>query len=528
MHVLAIDVGSYSIKYVSSFVEKRKVTHVEMSEIIVHDFLADHPDLPFQEAQLKIVQEIFDSVARPDTKILYQVDNEMMTTRFLTLPIKSKKKAELMLPFQLEEDIPYALNEIHYAYRMESQKTQHTALVELVRDTTFEGFYASLKEKNILPNILTTEASITENFFNQNPIAGPFCVLNIGHRTTRAYFFFNSRMIATNVSYVAGKEVNEMIAQTYKIDPEEALMYKHQNAFFLTAGQYEGVEPAQKDFALAMDKVFAPLVSDFARWKVGFKVNYGLTISHVFICGGSSNIKNIANYLTEKWDTKVSLLESFDKVEVEKIDVSANNKTKYALANMMALGFRKKNRFINLLIGKFTQASTSELPLHSFTFIGVRVLAASVVFAISLMAERVFIERDIKAVNLKINAVMKNEELQVSGRLRRSIANNPKPVFDALVKNQRAVRQEISTLQSAIEIQALSPLLIVSQVGASTDGTLIEFSSNDLGEVTAIFSAETPESLNKIKAAFERSNLNDVTAQVDQTKQQVTVKASGN
>jgi general secretion pathway protein L len=470
---------------------------------------------------------VIDSVARPDTKILYQANHQMMTTRFLTMPVKSKKKAELMLPFQLEEDIPYALSEIHYAYKMEGQKTQHTALVELVRETVFEEYYNRLRDKNVLPNILTTESSTVENYFNQNPMAGPFCVLDIGHRTTKAYFFYNSRLLMTHVSYTGGHHVNEMIAETYKIEQDEAIIYKHQNAFLLTTPQYEEVEPAQRDFAQAMDKVFYSLVTDFNRWKIGFKVNFGLSVQHVFICGGSSNIKNIANFLTEKWDIKVSLLESFDKVEAEKIDLNPKNKSKFALSNMMAIGFRRKNRFINLLSGQFAQASTSEVPLHSFAFIGTRVLAASLILAVSLAAERFFIEKDIKAVNAKMNAVMKNEELAISGRLRRQVTTNPKPVYDALVKKQRDVKQEISTLQSAVEIKALSPLVTVSQIAASTQATLIDFKSNDSGEITAVFTSESQEEIQNLKGLFERSALNDVQATIDQSKLQLTVNALG-
>ena len=210
-----------------------------------------------------------------------------------------------MLPFQLEEDIPFALSEIHYAYRMEPAKTQHFALVGLVRETTFETYYNTYKEKNALPNILTSEASSVENYFNQNAIAGPFCVLDIGHKTTKAYFFYNSRLIVTHVSYTGGSEINEMIAQTYKIDSDEAIFYKHQNAFLLTSNQFDEVDQAQRDFATAMDKTLAPLVADFSRWKIGLKVNYGLSLQHIFITGGTSNIKNITNYLTEKWATKV-------------------------------------------------------------------------------------------------------------------------------------------------------------------------------------------------------------------------------
>src|SRR5690606_6507160 len=114
MHILAIDIGSYSVKYISSNVDRRKVSHQEMSEIVLRDFMADNPEQTLEEAQMLIVQDIIDTIARQDTRIIFQASPQIMTTRFLTLPVKSKKKADLMLPFQLEEDIPYSLSDIHY------------------------------------------------------------------------------------------------------------------------------------------------------------------------------------------------------------------------------------------------------------------------------------------------------------------------------------------------------------------------------------------------------------------------------
>lgn len=525
MHVLAIDVGSYSVKYVSSFVDKRRVNHLDMSEIVIRDYLEDHPGMPEAEAKTLIVKDIIDTNARPDSRILYQVDNELLTTRFLTLPVKSKKKAELMLPFQLEEDIPFALSEIHFAYRLEALKNQHIALVGLLRENNFESFYNFQKDKEALPNILTTEASAVENYFNQNPVAGPFCVLDIGHKTSKAYFFYNSRLIVTHVSYMGGQDINEMIAQTYKIEPDEAVIYKHQNAFLLTSSQFQEVDDAQREFATAMDKTFSTLVSDFARWKIGFKVNYGLSLQHVFIMGGTSNIKNITNYLTEKWDTKVVLLETFDKVEGEKIDLNPKNKSKYALVNMLSQGMKRKNRFLNLLTGKFAQASAAEIPLHSFAFLGVRVTAVAVMVMLSLMAERFFIESEISKTNTKLSSVTKNDVLSLNGRLRRAMIANPKPVYDSLVKRQRGVRQEISTIQSAMQIKALSPLVVISTLAASSQATLTEFSSNDMGEIKAIFTAETADELNNLKAQFERSPLNDVSVEIDTKKLELKLTA---
>jgi Tfp pilus assembly PilM family ATPase len=529
MHILALDIGSYSIKYVSSFIDRRKITHVDMSEVIISDYLEDHPGMPIREAQFNIVQDIIANTVRPDSRIIYAADSEMMTTRFLELPVKNKKKADLMLPFQLEEDIPYALSEIHYAYRMEGQKNSHSALVELIRESDFEPYYNLLKERDILPTILTSEASAIENYFHQNAIAGPFCVVNLGHKTTRAYFFFNSRLLATHVSYVGGQDINEMISETYKIDPTEAIIYKHQNAFFLTTNQYGEVDDAQREFASAMDKVFQPLITDFSRWRVGFKVNFNLTINHVFICGGTSNVKNIANYLTEKWDTKVSLLESFDKVESEKVDLNPKNKSKFALVNMLAQGFKRKNRFINLLTGRFAQTSLTEIPLHSMAFIGVRVAAVTVLFALSFLIERFFIQRDISALNVRLTSTMKNDELAIPPRLRRQLTTTPKPILDSLNKRARSVKQEISTLQSAVEIHALSPLITIGELVRDYPAvTMTQFVNDSTNNVTAQFEAEDVKDLKALQTALESGRLLDVQTQLDEAGKKLTMTAQGN
>jgi general secretion pathway protein L len=529
MHILAIDAGSYSVKYLSTSVERKKIYHADMSEIVIRDYMADHKDLTPEEALNSIIQDIIDSNAKPDTRILYQADQRMMTTRFLTLPVKSKKKAELMLPFQLEEDIPFAMNDIHFAYRMEGQRNQHTALIELVKNAIFEPFYNLLRDKNILPNILTTESSVVENYFHQIPMSGPFCILDVGHTTTKAYFFYNSRLLMSHISYVGGQQINEMIAENYQIDLDEAIIYKHQNAFLLTPSQYTDIEPQQRDFAIAMDKVFANLTGDFLRWKIGFKLNLGVNLQHIYVCGGSANIKYITNYISEKWDVKASLIETFDKVEVDKIDVNPQNKSKYALVNMMAIGFRQKNRFINLLTGRFAQASHSEIPLHSFAFISIRVAIVTLIVAASLFVERFFIEKDITSMNAKMSAVIKNDELQLPGRLRRQAALNPKPIFDKLIRKHREIKQEVSILQSAIDLNSLPPLLSVSQISAGHQGvTLIEFKSTETGDVTAVFSAETLDELNKLKKQFEQSSLVDVQAVIDDKKLQLKVSALGN
>jgi hypothetical protein len=76
-----------------------------------------------------------------------------------------------------------------------------------------------------------------------------------------------------------------------------------------------------------------------------------------------------------------------------------------------------------------------------------------------------------------------------------------------------------------MEIKALSPLVVVSTMAASGQATLVEFSSNDMGEIKATFTAENVEELNNLKTQFERSPLNDVSVEVDSAKLQLKLSA---
>jgi hypothetical protein len=334
-------------------------------------------------------------------------------------------------------------------------------------------------------------------------VAGPFCVLDIGHRTTKAYFFYNGRLIATHVSYLGGRQVDEMIAQTYGIPTEEAVLYKHQNAFVLTQSQMDGVDENQREFARMMDQVYRPLLTDFSRWELGFRVAHGMPVGQVFVCGGSANTKNMAPWLAEKLGVRCALLESFEGVDTAKVDLHAKARAKYTLANMMVLGLRNKNNLINLLSGQYALAGRAELPLHAAAFLATRVAAVTALLALAMVVEGVVLKLDLQATVAKMSSLAKNPVLALTSRERRQLTSNPAQVNAALGKRQRAIRQQISTLQSASDIRALSPLVGISAAAVGTEATLSEFTVSDAGEVKAIFTHDDPAVLAKLQSRIQ-------------------------
>ena len=79
-----------------------------------------------------------------------------------------------------------------------------------------------------------------------------------------------------------------------------------------------------------------------------------------------------------------------------------------------------------------------------------------------------------------------------------------------------------------MEIKALTPLVTISQLAASTKATLIELRVSNTDEITAVFTTEVASELNNLKAIFERSALVDVEIQIDQAKLKLILKAAAN
>jgi general secretion pathway protein L len=519
MHVIAIDAGTYSVKFISTRIEKKKSYLKEIREYILREEMDRNPQWESpQEAVDKIIRSIIKDHARPDSRIMLHVPPDMVTTRFLRLPVKNRKKAEQMIPFQLEEDIPFSISESHYSWIIEVEKNESVALVALTKENDFSNFYQKLLEWDHSPSYVSTEPSILNSYFALNPQMGAYCVIDLGHKTTKAYFFLNSKLISTHVSYVGGRLINEIISKTYNITIQEAIQYKHQNAFVLTSGQLEEVDKNQKDFALMMEQIFSPLINEFRRWQLGFRVTTEIKIAQVYLCGGSSQVKNINNFLTEKLQIKCSTLDTFQDCDTSKVEFSNKKRARFAIANMMGLSLKSSTRLINLLSGAFSQGMKGDFPLHTFSFLASRSLVIALILIMTQIGHRVFLELDIKAVNAKLTTIAKNPALAMNAREKRILTTQPAVLAQNFLKKSTQIKQQINVIQSSANIQALSPLVAVSSMTSGLDVMMTRFSVSESSEVSALFKSDSNEALENLKARLKTLNLKDINLVTNEDK----------
>jgi Tfp pilus assembly PilM family ATPase len=511
MHIISIDLGRYSIKFLECVVDRKSSTHVAMKEVVLSHYLENKNDANLQDLQsiqFEIVQKYLKDISG-NYKLIFQIPNTIHTSRIIEVPIKNKTKAEQMIPFQLEEDIPFSLTETHITSSIKVFGEKSRALVEICQGVPFSQYFQTINSAQIIPNILTTETSAWSNYFSLRNFNNCYMLFDIGHETSKAYIFLNNQLISSHISYIAGRSIDEMIANNYHIEKDEAIIYKHQNCFFLTPEQYSSVDENQQNFAELMHKTFSTLLIEVKRWELGIKVKYGLNVDKIYITGGSSNIKNIKNYLSYHLKVDVDHIDVFDNTNFRDVDTDEKFKRRFSLAHALIDSFKNKKNTINLLSGPYTQQSSEDIPLHAISYLSMRMAAVMVVFTLFFSVKYWLLNRDLKTLDNKISNIMKNPTLEISARERSNFSKQADKALKAIKNKNKSVVQEINSIQSSLNINAISPLIKLSLIAKNSPTQLDLLKVEEGGMVEAIFSHPEIQKLEELQSLLINSNLPD-------------------
>lgn len=523
MNILAIDIGSYSIKFYEVKTERRNFVLQEKHEIILDEIRAHYPNIQnVTELQKEVVSNYLQKIAH-ETKVIFQLPNEFITTRYFELPVTSRSKAEQMIPFQLDDNLPYPLNHAHHASMFFKKSNSFSVITNIIQENEFKNFYQFFDLKNSLPHVVTTEISIYQGMIEYLKINENALIIDMGHKTTKMYVTMNRQIVSNHLSYVAGAHFNEVIAKSYQLSLENAQIHKQENGFFLNRSMYEEVTNEQKEFGLIMKQAIASLVQDIRRAEIGHRVKFGANIEKIYLTGGSSHFNNIDGFLTEETGLPVSKLPAINDI---KNDFSGASVT-LNISKMMILANRNKQPLLNFLIGKYQTQANTFISLHSTVFIGVRSGFIALLIILGLLTERFyFLKKDEAQVNKKITSALKSPLLNFTKPQQNSYKNNPQKLLSTVKKKNQIIKQEVSTILAAQKVNAIKPLATLSQVlGKNPDINLIEF-ENDSVESRAVFSSENIGSLKVLEDTLRKTTLNNLSIDYAEGEKSLSIRFS--
>ena len=526
MKVLSIDLGSYSIKFYEAKIDGKKINFLSKQEVVIELIKQSlGPKESLLDIQTEIVSQFLQG--KPvNGKIIYQIPNDFLTNRVITIPATSRKKAEAMIPFQLDENIPYPLSKTHYTKTLNIFGNSSIASIYITNKDNFDKYYEFLKSKKILPWYLTCEMAIFDSYFRRQKISGFSFVMDIGHESTKAYFFDGERVLSNHTSNVAGKIIDETIAQTYQISIPDAVIYKHENCFFLLEEQYEKVDKDQKDFALLMKQIFWPLILKIKQWMIGFKAQSGKNVEKIYLTGGTAKIKNIENFLMEALGVPVEILNPYPLIDPDKVGIEVKEKPSYALTYLMAQSLTDKQPPPNFLSGDYSIAPKNRISLYNLAFLTTRSTILLLILSLGFIFENFILTKEEKEIETKLITIFKYPALNFSDSEKRNLKKSPELVLASLNKKSKEIDKEIKNLQQLIKIYPIGSLKNLSSgllIGQDTD--LISYHFDGSG-ATAIFQGKNPQSIKDLFEKLKSFGIQDKMLKINSEKNELTFESS--
>ncbi len=510
MKYLALDIGTYSIKSFLMKMERKTYSILEATEYVLTDYIDHNSEdghLTSEDIQ-KLQEDIVAEIAPKEFegKTIWQIPNSYVASRNLELPVTQRKKVEMMVPFQLDENLPFPSSDAHFFCQYEKKAKSTKVLANITKRNHFLEYYNRYKNRGILPMYLTSELSSIHAHAQNRKINGPVAILDIGHTTSKCYIIFEGEVIEHHFSYCAGSTIDEVIAETYNIDRREASIYKHENCFFLTESQYSEVSEDQRAFALLMKKAMTPLTLELKRWLLGFRIKHGLQIETIYLTGGTSNIHNIGNFLAQAVNVKTDYLDIAESF-VDHNDLIEGRTPNFLNSMLMALGLSSKVKPGNFLFGEYANGSGVNLPLHTSSMIFYRSFVLTLVLGSLMGAQHFLMTTQEKKIDSKIKSLTTNKSLKINATTRRNIDRNLKRIQSLVRTANKEIKQEVSVLSSSQQVNALPPLFRVFQViTADPKVTLEEFKSNGQAS-SGVFEILDDQLIKQVEKTLQNSGL---------------------
>ncbi|MCA9546361.1 MAG: pilus assembly protein PilM [Myxococcales bacterium] len=246
----------------------------------------------------------------------------VVSTALLDFPFSQPKKIEQVLPFQLDEAVPFDVEDLVYDYQIveKSDAGPCKVLVAYVKEDTFQLFLAALSHEGLDPKVVSIGPLAWFNLHDQvvgEAVTAPVAVLDIGHTHSELAIFAGGHPQQARDFIGGGQDITQALAHAFKVPAEQAERGK------IAEGRI-GVSPASQDTQVDHDvtaearqrlisdacrSALGPVVREVRRSLVAFEQSTGQAVELVYLTGGTSQLRGLTEYLARVLGVHVAPLD---------------------------------------------------------------------------------------------------------------------------------------------------------------------------------------------------------------------------
>ncbi len=473
--VFGLDLGSYSIKgaiFDVSFGTFTLTDLFESSFLKADDLTVEQKIEATREALKGLVDE---NRINPHVTVS-AIPGNAISTRMLTLPF-NKKKVEKVLPFELENYLPFTIDQLIIDYHtIRTSRNSTTLLASAVKKNLMANHLKVFEGVNIDPKFVDIDSFSLLNVYHILEVAPSETValIDLGHSKTNIAIISNGELLSLRTLLTGGKNLTNALRMKLDLTYDQAEEVKIRHGILKTE-ETPALKKDLKKITEVLTEAIDPLIEEIKQTIQAFKSKQSASedesekkkVDQLFLCGGTSLMRNIDTYFLHKTRIKTSLLHCFPPTHEISKKLGPRERV---MTQSIALGVKIAVKNQNKKVSDINLRKDAFSFQHEFK--GIKSKASFIVTWLAILA--FFVIANFGVRYYKLSLYEADQEKKMLYAMKSVLGDDYKKLkITSASKGKRIIEERIKKAKDQIEILTaglaeVSALSILQEISART------------------------------------------------------------
>ncbi len=320
---VGLDIGSYNLKVVE--LEKKDGSFEIVSAGIKE--IRETKDISLA------IKELFKETRISTKEVNISLSGDNVVARYLSLPKMNEDELNKALAFELEDRIPFKANEVYTDYSIlgdePNSKNRMSVFLVAAKKDMLDTKLEFMRRAGLLPQVITMDALALKNTFYFNypsKDTASIAILNIGNKISNLLIAREQTPYFVRDARFGGEAITALIQSKLGLNQKDAEELKYSS---LKDAPDDVLQTIKATLSSLLNEIFVSL--DFYENLTECKID------EVYICGGSSKIIGLKDFLWGYLNLEVFTLEPLKNFSVSP-DISQEALTNLSPFLAIAIG----------------------------------------------------------------------------------------------------------------------------------------------------------------------------------------------
>ncbi len=321
--VVGLDLGSHTVKAVEL---RQTLRGLEVER------LKAMPAVPGGAPSPDALRNFFRAHRLPTDRVVTAVPGDRLTHRHLRLPFTDRKRIGQAVPFEVEGEIPFPLEDVFVDWQLVGGDREHAeAAATVIPRAEVASRLGVLRQAGVAPRIVDAEGLVLANLSEVLDLGGSRLLLDVGHRKTTLCLLADGKPRAARTIPIAGRAITQAIARERGLAEPDAEQLKCEGHLFAS-----GLETQSAAASAVLDRLVRELVRTLGALEPLMGGPARTSLQQITLLGGTARLHRLDEYLSARVGVRASRL-VVPPTPLGKAFLAAGDPLRYAPALALAV-----------------------------------------------------------------------------------------------------------------------------------------------------------------------------------------------